>query len=463
MANKRHSVIVLGLFAAVFAVCTVQAADTLAVCNAALGKQVFALCSACHTVQAGEPAREGPSLVGVFGQTAGTNDKLFKYSPALVGSKWQWDTPTLDKFLTNPRRALPGTIMTFVGLKIPEERAAVACYLQQVSSGQALPNDPLDPIATDAGANAGPLSGALLVTRDLSTLKRAYVDGVGLSLRGPLRVAPAQRAAERTLWGLPADLNWDLYLLSRESVADSVKVLVMVPDRDTPAIRATFDREETGPYALGFAMRDVRATDARITALGLKRTLPAVNEYPLQRRDGTPYPVTEASYEIGDHNRLVILQRGDGLQPVGHIDPATGLGGPSYSSLIVDDAAAMEHFFTEVLDYERRTSREWTVFQPRFRYITLHARGAHTGNLGLVEYDARDRHAGTGVAARPPNRGLAGWSFPVKRLDEVLAKAQSNGIVLVSPALRFVDPRFGHVRMATVLAPNGFLIELYEN
>ena len=329
-------------------------------------------------------------------------------------------------------------------------------------AGPALPNDPLDPINSAVGANAGPLSGALLVTRDLATLKRAYVDGVGLTLRGPLAITPALRASQRKLWDLPAGLRWDLYLLSRDAVADSIRILVMVPDRDTPAIRATYDREETGPYALGFAMSDVRATDVRITALGMTRTLPAVNEYPLQLRDGTPYPVTEASYEIADHNRLVILQRGGGLQPIGPIDPVTGLGGPSYSSLIVDDAAAMELFFTRVLDYERRTSREWTIFQPRFRYITLHARGAYTGNLGLVEYDPRDRHAGTGVAARPPNRGLAGWSFAVKRLDETLAKARASGIVQVSPPVLLDDPRFGSVRMATLLAPNGLLIELYS-
>lgn len=335
--------------------------------------------------------------------------------------------------------------------------------LAQVRSAEpGFANDPLEPIASARGANAGPLSGALLVTRDLEMLRRAYVDGVGLTLTGPLPVNPRLRALQRRLWQMPADSSWELYQLRRDAVPDAIRVLVIVPDRDTPTIRASYDREETGPYALGFPMRDVRATDAHIVALGLKRTLPAVNEYPLLLRDGTPYPVTEASYEIADHNRLVILARGGGLPPLGGIDPATGLGGPAYSSLIVEGAAAMERFFTQVLDYERRTSREWLIFQPRFRYITLHARGARTGNLGLVEYDPRDRKAGTGVAARPPNRGLAGWSFPVHRLDETLRKAKSAAVVIISAPLWIDDPRFGRVRMATVLAPNGLLIELFE-
>jgi catechol 2,3-dioxygenase-like lactoylglutathione lyase family enzyme len=327
---------------------------------------------------------------------------------------------------------------------------------------QSLPNDPMEPIAGAAGANAGPLSGALVVTRDLEGIRRAYVDGVGLTLEGPFALDTATFEAQRQLWQMPAGMRWQVYRLTRTGVTDAIRVLVVVPDVDTPVMRASYDREETGPYALGFPMRDVRAVDDRMIALGFKRTLPAVNEYPLQLRDGTPYPVTEASYEIADNTRLVLMSRGGGLPQTGTIDAATGLGGPAYSSLIVEDAAAMERFFTQVLDYELRTNREWVVFKPRFRYLTLHARGARTGNLGLVEYQREDRKPGTGVAPRPPNRGLAGWTFPVKRLDETLARARAEGAAIVAGPLDCDDPRFGRVRMATLLAPNGLLVELFE-
>lgn len=325
-----------------------------------------------------------------------------------------------------------------------------------------LPNDPMEPIASARGANAGPLSGALVVTRDLENLRRIYVDGVGLTLQGPLPASAAQRAAQRRLWGMPADMDWQAWLLTRPATPDAIRVLVIVPDRDTPLMRRSYEREESGPYALGFPMADVRAVDARVTALGFRRTLPAVNEYPLQRRDGSEYPVVEASYEIADNTRLVLMQRGGGMRPTGSIDPATGLGGPGYSSLVVDDAAAMERFFTGVLDYELRTNREWTVFAPRFRYLTLHARGARTGNLGLVEYQPADRKPSTGVAPRPPNRGLAGWSFPVRRLDEVLRRAAAASATRVAEPTWIDDPRFGRVRMATLLAPNGMLTEVFE-
>jgi catechol 2,3-dioxygenase-like lactoylglutathione lyase family enzyme len=227
-------------------------------------------------------------------------------------------------------------------------------------------------------------------------------------------------------------------------------------------IRRSFDREETGPYALGFPTRDVEMIDQRMIDRGFKRTLPTVNRYSLQLRDGTPYPITEASYEVADNTRLVVLSRGNGLPQNGTLDLVTGVGGPAYSSLIVENSAAMESFFTQVLDFERRTSREWSNFSPRFRYVTLHALGARTGNLGLVEYASEDRRAGMGVPPRPPNRGLAGWTFPVRSLSAILRRAEAYGATVQAGPTVVDDPRFGRVTAASLLAPNGFLIEVFE-
>ena len=44
-----------------------------------------------------------------------------------------------------------------------------------------LPNDPMEPIADARDAIAGPLSGAMLVTRDVALLRKTYVDGLGLT------------------------------------------------------------------------------------------------------------------------------------------------------------------------------------------------------------------------------------------------------------------------------------------
>jgi len=335
--------------------------------------------------------------------------------------------------------------------------------LGAVAGQNPLPNDPMEPIADSKGAIAGPLSGALLVTRDVPLLKKTYVDGVGLTMRGPLALSSATVAAQRQLWGMPKDMSWEVYVLERRGVADAIKIIAIIPDRDTPEIRKTFDREETGPYALGFPMSDIDVVDQRMTDLGFRRTLASVNRYSLQLRDGTPYEITEASYEVADNTRLVLLSRGNGLPQNGTLDASTGMGGPAYSSLIVEDSDSMEAFFTQVLDFERRTSREWTTFSPRFRYLTLHALGARTGNLGLVEYAKEERKPATGVPPRPPNRGLAGWTFRVRSVPLVLKRAEARGTKVLAGPQEFDDPRFGQVIAASLIAPNGLLIEIFEH
>ncbi|MBC7954098.1 MAG: cytochrome c family protein [Rhodospirillaceae bacterium] len=95
----------------------------------AAGEKVFTQCKACHTVQAGQN-RVGPSLFGVVGRAAGAVEG-FAYSPAMKGSGMTWTAETLDKYLTDPKAAIPGNKMVFPGLKKPEDRANVIAYLAQ--------------------------------------------------------------------------------------------------------------------------------------------------------------------------------------------------------------------------------------------------------------------------------------------------------------------------------------------
>ena len=54
----------------------------------------------------------------------------------------QWSFSTLDAFLASPRTALPGTKMSYAGLKRAEERAALLLYMRQQSdSPLPLPTD----------------------------------------------------------------------------------------------------------------------------------------------------------------------------------------------------------------------------------------------------------------------------------------------------------------------------------
>lgn len=93
------------------------------------GRAVFQTnCAVCHTVQ---PNRTliGPSLFGVVNRPAG-QEPGFHYSEANRHSGLTWNPATLDRYLTAPGQVVPGTFMTFPGLKDPAQRAEVIAFLE---------------------------------------------------------------------------------------------------------------------------------------------------------------------------------------------------------------------------------------------------------------------------------------------------------------------------------------------
>ena len=53
----------------------------------------------------------------------------FRYSEANKASGLVWDISTLDRYLTAPRQVVPGTLMTYAGLKDQQRRADLIAYL----------------------------------------------------------------------------------------------------------------------------------------------------------------------------------------------------------------------------------------------------------------------------------------------------------------------------------------------
>lgn len=54
----------------------------------------------------------------------------FSYSPAMKKSGVVWNDKTLDRFLTQPLKVVPGTAMTYDGVADPKERADLIAYLK---------------------------------------------------------------------------------------------------------------------------------------------------------------------------------------------------------------------------------------------------------------------------------------------------------------------------------------------
>jgi cytochrome c len=93
------------------------------------GKHKFAQCRSCHTTSQGGPNMTGPNLWGVFGRKAGSLDG-FAYSDGVKAAGFTWDAEHLDKWITDPRAMIPGTKMTFFGIKDPKDRVDVIAYLK---------------------------------------------------------------------------------------------------------------------------------------------------------------------------------------------------------------------------------------------------------------------------------------------------------------------------------------------
>jgi cytochrome c len=99
------------------------------------GKRTAQVCMACHDLSQNGPNRIGPNLWGVVGRPVASHAG-FAYSPALKALGGQWTYQELDHFLTNPSRAVPGTKMTFTGLRNPHERAHVLAYLATIGASK---------------------------------------------------------------------------------------------------------------------------------------------------------------------------------------------------------------------------------------------------------------------------------------------------------------------------------------
>jgi nitrite reductase (NO-forming) len=135
------------------------------------GRQVYRKCQACHSLEAGKNS-VGPTLAGIIGKKA-ASDPDYAYSPALRASGLTWDVATLNQYLLDPQKLVPGNKMPFPGLKTENERRDVIAYL--ASSATAATSSP--PAATPA-PTAPPQRGSVSYIPDIRyTLRSGIAEG----------------------------------------------------------------------------------------------------------------------------------------------------------------------------------------------------------------------------------------------------------------------------------------------
>jgi cytochrome c len=93
-------------------------------------------CQACHTFEKGGPNRVGPNLFGIVDRPRASHPG-FNYSSAMKAKGGNWTYDELDKFIVDPRGDIPGTAMTFAGIKNDQQRADVIDYLHTLSDNPA--------------------------------------------------------------------------------------------------------------------------------------------------------------------------------------------------------------------------------------------------------------------------------------------------------------------------------------
>lgn len=79
--------------------------------SASPGRRIFeSRCASCHESAPPSTATLGPSLAGIVGRKAGTGTSGV-HSRALAESGIVWTRSSLRRFLSDPGRVVPGTIM----------------------------------------------------------------------------------------------------------------------------------------------------------------------------------------------------------------------------------------------------------------------------------------------------------------------------------------------------------------
>ena len=126
----------------------------------AAGEAAFARCKSCHTIDAGGANGIGPNLFGIAGRATASHAG-FAYSDAMTahrGTNPTWTLDEMDLFITAPGRHVPGTKMSFAGIRDTATRVNLIAWLRsQGSGGMAVPAP--DPTRQPGAAPATPVEG----------------------------------------------------------------------------------------------------------------------------------------------------------------------------------------------------------------------------------------------------------------------------------------------------------------
>jgi cytochrome c len=98
--------------------------------DVAAGKTSFNKCLACHSIGEGAKNKVGPELNGLDGRKSGTVEG-YSYSDANKNSGVTWNEAQFKEYIKDPKAKIPGTKMTFAGIKNETEINNLWAFLSQ--------------------------------------------------------------------------------------------------------------------------------------------------------------------------------------------------------------------------------------------------------------------------------------------------------------------------------------------
>jgi cytochrome c len=119
--------------------------------DAQAGQKISARCEQCHDLSKGGPNKIGPNLWGVVGRARATHPG-FSYSGAMSADHGPWTFDKLFQFLKSPQAFVPGTKMTFAGLRSAKDRIDLLAWLRTQSDSPV----PIPPPAAKSPATQAP-------------------------------------------------------------------------------------------------------------------------------------------------------------------------------------------------------------------------------------------------------------------------------------------------------------------
>ena len=96
--------------------------------DAAAGKTSFNKCLPCHAIGDGAKNKVGPELNGLDGRKSGSAAD-YNYSEANKNSGITWNEAVFKEYIKDPKAKIPGTKMTFAGIKNETEVNNLWAYI----------------------------------------------------------------------------------------------------------------------------------------------------------------------------------------------------------------------------------------------------------------------------------------------------------------------------------------------